>query len=82
MMYVEIEQHINDDGTPIDAGEEKLSLLLPGHVQSRDNEDKDETNDAMVFPPNPPHFRPFFLCKVNPSKKALTATHEMLAGAG
>jgi len=28
MMYVEIEQHSNDDGTEIEAGDEKMSLLL------------------------------------------------------
>lgn len=31
-----------------DGEDDKLaSLLLPGHVQSRDNEDKDDGNDAM-----------------------------------
>uniref|UniRef100_A0A6T8K154 Uncharacterized protein n=1 Tax=Hemiselmis andersenii TaxID=464988 RepID=A0A6T8K154_HEMAN len=46
MMYVEIEQHINDDGTEIDTGDDKMSLLLPGHLQARD-EEKSETAEAM-----------------------------------
>ena len=38
MLYVEIEQHINDDGTEIDISEDKMSLLLPGHLQNREAE--------------------------------------------
>ena len=34
MLYVEIEQHINDDGSIIDdGGDDKLSILVPSHVQ-------------------------------------------------
>ena len=49
MLYSNIEQHVNDDGTIMDDGDDdKLaSLLLPGHLQSRENEDKDDGADAM-----------------------------------
>ena len=49
MLYSNIEQHVNDDGTIMDDGDDdKLaSLLLPGHVQSRENDEKDDGNDAM-----------------------------------
>jgi len=49
MLYSNIEQHVNDDGTIMDDGDDdKLaSLLLPGHVQSRENEDKDDNGDGM-----------------------------------
>eukprot|EP00960_Hanusia_phi_P040797 754656-Hanusia_phi.AAC.5 len=48
MLYVEIEQHINDDGSIIDdGGDEKLSILVPSHVQNRDNEEKEEPPEAM-----------------------------------
>ena len=42
MLYVEIEQHINDDGTEIDMGEEKMSLLIPGHLQNREADFKED----------------------------------------
>jgi len=49
MLYSNIEQHVNDDGTIMDDGDDdKLaSLLLPGHVQSRENEDKEDNVDGM-----------------------------------
>ena len=48
MLYVEIEQHINDDGTEIDMGEEKMSLLIPGHLQNREADFKEDAPEAMV----------------------------------
>jgi len=45
MMYVEIEQHINDDGTEIEMSEDKMSMLLPGHMQSREEDEAAETMD-------------------------------------
>jgi hypothetical protein len=48
MLYVEIEQHINDDGTEIDISEDKMSLLLPGHLQNREAEFKEDAPEAMV----------------------------------
>ena len=49
MLYVEIEQHINDDGTEIDMSEDKMSLLLPGHLQNREAEFKEDAPEAMVL---------------------------------
>ncbi len=48
MLYVEIEQHINDDGTEIDMSEDKMSLLLPGHLQNRDADFKEDAPETMV----------------------------------
>ncbi len=48
MLYVEIEQHINEDGTEIDMNEEKMSLLIPGHLQNRDADFKEDAPEAMV----------------------------------
>ena len=46
MMYVEIEQHIDDNGEEIDTGDDKMSLLLPGHVRDG-NDDKEDAGDPM-----------------------------------
>ena len=48
MLYVEIEQHINDDGTEIDMNDDKMSLLIPGHLQNREAEFKEDAPEAMV----------------------------------
>jgi hypothetical protein len=48
MLYVEIEQHINDDGTEIDMNEDKMSMLIPGHLQNREADFKEDAPEAMV----------------------------------
>eukprot|EP00802_Teleaulax_amphioxeia_P010576 Tamp_10604.p1 GENE.Tamp_10604~~Tamp_10604.p1 ORF type:complete len:513 (-),score=121.88 Tamp_10604:481-1899(-) len=50
MLYSNIEQHVNDDGTIMDdVDDDKLaSLLLPGHVQARETDDKEnDGGDGM-----------------------------------
>jgi hypothetical protein len=54
MLYVEIEQHINDDGTEIDMSDDKMSLLIPGHLQNREAEFKEDAPEAMVGSHPPP----------------------------
>ena len=55
MLYVEIEQHINDDGTEIDMNDDKMSLLIPGHLQNREAEFKEDAPEAMVCFSSPVH---------------------------